>query len=102
MAGFLLMYLPIYDWASHTLRRSYNQAHGPLILSILVWLFLSIRRPSLAVNPKPNFSAGAPIFALGQGYLHGVSGVVLKPISIGIIFVLDAILARVFLGFDRG
>jgi hypothetical protein len=54
------------------------------------------------VNPKPNFSAGVPIFALRQGYLHGVYGVVLKPMSIGIIFVLDAILARVFLGFDRG
>ena len=97
-----MMYLPIYGRASHTLRRSDDQAHEPLILSILVWLFLSIRRPSLAVSPKPNISAGEPIFALGQGYLHGAAGVVLKPMSIGIIFVLDAILARVFLGFNRG
>ena len=66
------MYFPIYGWAAHTIWRSDEQAHGPLILAVLVWLFWSIRKPLLAVNPQPNFWAGAPVFAVGLGlYLLG-------------------------------
>ena len=66
------MYLPIYGWAARTIWHSDEQAHGPLILAVLAWLFWAIRRPLLLLSPQPNYWVGAPVFAVGLGlYLLG-------------------------------
>jgi exosortase B len=65
IAGFLAMYVPLYVQAAKSLWQDDDQAHGALILIVIVWLFWSLRRAVAAVPPKPSPGWGAPLFALG-------------------------------------
>lgn len=65
VAGFAVMYLPVYWWAAEGIWQSEEQGHGPIILAVLLWLSWQIW-PSLRDAPtKPAPLFGWPIFLLG-------------------------------------
>jgi exosortase B len=55
LAGFAAMYLPVYLWAANGIWQTDEQAHGALILAVMVWLFWGVRRQiaSAPVDPAP-------------------------------------------------
>jgi exosortase B len=65
LAGFAAMYLPIYWWAANGIWQSDEQAHGALILAVLIWLFWGLRRDIAAVPVAPAPAWGWPLFAAG-------------------------------------
>lgn len=65
VAGFAVMYLPVYWWAVEGIWQSEEQGHGPIILVVLLWLSWQVW-PSLRDAPtKPAPLFGWPIFLLG-------------------------------------
>ena len=65
LGGFAVMYLPVYWRAANGIWRSDEQAHGALILAVMLWLFWGRRRDIVAVPAKPAPGWGAPVFAFG-------------------------------------
>jgi exosortase B len=65
LAGFAAMYVPVYWWAANGIWQSDEQAHGALILLVMLWLFWSLRHEIAAVPAQPAPLWGWPIFALG-------------------------------------
>ena len=65
IAGFLAMYVPVYVKAATGLWQDEDQAHGALILAVVVWLFWSIRRPVAALAARPAPVSGTLLFAFG-------------------------------------
>ncbi len=59
------MYLPVYWWAANGIWQTDEQAHGALILLVMLWLFWGLRQPiaRLAARPAPGW--GWPIFVFG-------------------------------------
>ena len=78
LAGFLAMYGPVYWWAANDIWQTDDQAHGALVLAVLVWLFWGLRR-RLAALPDASAPAwGLPLFAFGLlvylvGRVFGIS-----------------------------
>ena len=68
LLGFLALYLPVYLWAASTIWQTDEQAHGPLILAVLAWLFWSLRHALMGLKTNPRVWLGAAIFALGLGF----------------------------------
>jgi exosortase B len=65
LGGFLAMYLPIYWWAVNTIWQTDSQAHGAIILLVVVWLFWQ-QMPALLATPcAPARPAGWAAFMLG-------------------------------------
>ena len=44
------MYVPVYWWAAHSIWQTDEQAHGALILGVMVWLFWGLREQIAAVS----------------------------------------------------
>jgi exosortase B len=65
LAGFAAMYLPVYWWAATTIWQSEEQAHGALILAVMVWLFWGLRTQIAELEPHPAPSWGWPLFVFG-------------------------------------
>jgi exosortase B len=65
LAGFAAMYLPIYWWAATTIWQSDDNAHGALILAVVLWLFWGVRREIAAIETRPAPGWGWSIFAFG-------------------------------------
>jgi exosortase B len=65
LAGFAVMYLPVYWWAANGIWKSEEHGHGPLILAVLVWLFWTLRKPLLQAPTQPAPALGWPVFVLG-------------------------------------
>ena len=65
LAGFAAMYLPVYWWAANGIWQSDEQAHGALILLVMLWLFWGLRQKIAAVEARPAPGWGWPLFALG-------------------------------------
>jgi len=63
--GFAVMYVPVYWWAANGIWQTDEQAHGALILAVMVWLFWGLRGPIAAVPAQPRPLAGWLVFALG-------------------------------------
>jgi exosortase B len=63
--GFAVMYVPVYWWAANGIWQTDEQAHGALILAVMVWLFWGLRGPIAAVPARPAALAGWLVFALG-------------------------------------
>ena len=63
--GFAVMYLPVYWWAANGIWQTDDQAHGALILAVMVWLFWGLRAQIAAVPARPQPLAGWLVFALG-------------------------------------
>ena len=78
IAGFAAMYLPVYWWAANSIWQSDEQAHGALILGVMVWLFWGLRDQIASVPSRPAprlgwilFVAGALIYVFGR--VFGIS-----------------------------
>ncbi|HEY2560094.1 MAG TPA: exosortase B [Caldimonas sp.] len=65
VAGYAAMYLPLYWWAANGIWQSDEQAHGALILLVMLWLFWGLRGPIASVATKPAPAWGWPIFVFG-------------------------------------
>jgi exosortase B len=63
--GFAAMYLPVYWWAANGIWQTDEQAHGALILAVMVWLFWGLRESIAAIPPRPQPALGWTIFGLG-------------------------------------
>jgi exosortase B len=63
--GFAAMYLPVYWWAATGIWQSDEQAHGALILLVMLWLFWGLRQPIATIVAAPAPRWGWPIFAFG-------------------------------------
>ncbi|RTL52740.1 MAG: exosortase B [Rhodocyclaceae bacterium] len=65
LAGVAALYLPTYWWALNTIWQTDEQAHGALILMVVIWLFWDRRQAIVAVQPSPAPLAGWICFLLG-------------------------------------
>ncbi|HEX2542191.1 MAG TPA: exosortase B [Caldimonas sp.] len=65
IAGFAVMYVPVYWWAGTTIWQSDEQAHGALILAVLLWLFWGLREEIAALPDASAPGWGWPLFAFG-------------------------------------
>jgi exosortase B len=76
IAGFAAMYLPVYWWAANSIWQTDEQAHGALILAVMVWLFWGLRHAIAAVPARPSPALGWSLF--GFGLLVYVAGQVFE------------------------
>ncbi len=68
------MYLPTYWSAANTIWQTDDNAHGAIILVVVIWLFWQAREAILAVELNPWLLAGWPCFILGLlAYILGRS-----------------------------
>jgi exosortase B len=76
MAGFAAMYVPVYWQAAGGLWQTDENAHGALILAVLLWLFWGIRRELAAAPQAPSPALGWPcfLFGLASYFVGRVSG----------------------------
>jgi exosortase B len=65
LAGFAVMYGPLYWSAARGIWQSDDHAHGVLVLGVIVWLFWRIRRELTALPSRPAPLAGWSLFVLG-------------------------------------
>ncbi len=68
LAGFAAMYVPVYWTAANGIWTTDDNAHGPLILAVLVWLFWSVRREIVDAPVQQTATArwvGIALFSLG-------------------------------------
>jgi exosortase B len=65
VVGFAAMYLPLYWWAANGIWLSDEQAHGALILLVMLWLFWGLRQRIAAAPVQPVPAWGWPLFAIG-------------------------------------
>lgn len=67
LAGFAAMYLPLYWWAGKPggIWHSEEQAHGAIILAVMLWLFWTLRHEIDAAPVRPVPALGWPIFGAG-------------------------------------
>ena len=65
LAGFAVMYGPVYWWAATGIWQSDEQAHGALVLAVIAWLFWRLRGALSALPDRPAPAWGWPIFAFG-------------------------------------
>ena len=78
LAGFAAMYVPVYWWAANSIWQTDEQAHGALILGVMVWLFWGLREQIAAVPAQPAPRLGWTLFGLGVfvyvfGRVFGIS-----------------------------
>lgn len=65
LAGFAVMYLPVYWWAANGIWQSDEQAHGALVLLVMLWLFWGLRQPIAELEAAPSPGWGWLVFAFG-------------------------------------
>ncbi len=65
LLGFAAMYLPVYWWAANGIWQTDEQAHGALILVVMLWLFWGLREAIAALPPRPSPGWGWSVFAFG-------------------------------------
>ena len=65
LAGFAAMYLPVYWAAANGIWQTDEQAHGALVLLVLLWLFWGIRREVASLPDDSARALGWPLFLFG-------------------------------------
>jgi exosortase B len=65
LAGFMIMYVPVYIWASKTIWQTEDQGHGAIILAVLAWLFWEARKKITEVDGTPALKTGWTVFTIG-------------------------------------
>jgi exosortase B len=65
LAGFAVMYGPVYWWAATGIWQSEEQAHGALVLAVVAWLFWRLRGSLSALPDAPAPAWGWPLFVAG-------------------------------------
>ncbi len=81
LAGFAVMYVPLYWAASHDLWQTDELGHGPIILGLTGWLFWQARQQIVAASAPPAPALGWLLFATGL-LLYGL-GRVFNVASVG-------------------
>jgi len=54
LAGYAVMYLPVYWWAAGTIWQSDEHAHGAIVLAVVVWLFWTLRNEIAEAPTQPS------------------------------------------------
>jgi exosortase B len=65
LAGFMIMYVPVYIWASKTIWQTEDQGHGAIILAVLVWLFWEAKKQISEAEGPPAVKTGWLTFLIG-------------------------------------
>jgi exosortase B len=65
LAGWAVLFGPVYAWAFDTLWQTEDQGHGPLVLVVCAWLFWQLREPLSAMPPRSSHAMGWPLVVLG-------------------------------------
>jgi exosortase B len=65
LAGFMIMYVPVYIWASKTIWQTEDQGHGAIILAVLVWLFWEGKKKISKAEGTPALKTGWMVFIFG-------------------------------------
>lgn len=65
LAGFAVMYLPVYWWAAGSIWQTEEHGHGFIILAVLVWLFWRQRHTIDEAPVQPAAVAGWTLLAFG-------------------------------------
>lgn len=65
LLGLMAMYLPVYVVAAGSTWDSEENAHAPLVLAVVMWLFWSVRQQLAAAETAPAALAGWTSFLLG-------------------------------------
>jgi exosortase B len=65
LAGFFVMYIPLYTWAAGGIWQSEDQGHGAIILAVMVWLFWTLRHEIVDAPSRPSHALGWPVFVFG-------------------------------------
>ena len=65
LAGFAVMYAPVYWRAAHGIWQTDENGHGPLIAAVAIWLFWRVRDAIAQAEYNPAPVIGWPVFALG-------------------------------------
>jgi exosortase B len=65
LAGFMIMYVPVYIWASKTIWQTEDQGHGAIILAVLVWLFWEAKKQISEADGPPALTTGWLAFLIG-------------------------------------
>jgi exosortase B len=66
LAGFMIMYVPVYIWASKTIWQTEDQGHGAIILAVLVWLFWEGKKKISEAQGPPAVKTGWMLFIVGM------------------------------------
>jgi exosortase B len=72
LAGYAVMYLPIYWQAAGGIWQSDDHAHGAIVLVVVLWLFWTLRSPIALAPSQPRPWSGSLLF--GAGLLLYVAG----------------------------
>lgn len=100
VAGLLVMYAGSYLNLWNTVWQSEDQAHGPIILAIVLWLFWQMRVQLLSLPPAASNTLGWPLLVIGLAvFVIGRSQDLLLLDAGSQILVLAALLL-LFLGAD--
>jgi exosortase B len=65
IAGFMIMYIPVYIWASNTIWQTEDQGHGAIILAVLIWLFWETRKKISETGGDSAKKSGWTVFFIG-------------------------------------
>jgi exosortase B len=65
LAGFMIMYVPVYIWASKTIWQTEDQGHGAIILAVLIWLFWEAKKNISEAAGPPALKTGWTVFSVG-------------------------------------
>lgn len=65
IAGFAVMYVPLYWAAAQGIWQTEEQGHGAIILAVMVWLFWTLRHDIGRLPDRPSPALGWPVFAIG-------------------------------------
>jgi len=73
LAGFAVMYVPVYWWAAGSIWQTEEHGHGAIILAVLLWLFWDKRHAIAAASGPPapllgwlTFVAGLLVYIVGR------------------------------------
>lgn len=96
LAGFAVMFLPVYWWAANGIWQTDEQAHGAIILLVVGWLFWDKRQEILDAPATPAPVAGWVAFVFGLllyvvGRMLNISILELAsqlPVMLGILLIL--------------
>ena len=77
VAGFAAMMVPIYWAASQTIWKTDDNAHGPLVFAVLLWIFWTVRQAVAGAPVAPARVPGVLLFGLGLAlyFVGNVAGV---------------------------
>jgi exosortase B len=65
LAGYAVMYLPVYWWAAHSIWQSDDHAHEAIVFAVAIWLFWTQRTKIAEAPVRPSPLLGGIVFGFG-------------------------------------